>query len=437
MKSIWTQKSINSGSKLSEYKPLQEDIKTDVLIIGGGMAGLLCAHKLKEWGIDCVVTEADRICSGTTKNTTAKLTSQHGLIYDSLIKKFGIEKAGMYLAANEAAIAEYRKLAETIDCDFETKDSYVYAMDSTEELEKEMKALNTLGAFALFTDSSKLPFPIRGALKFENQGQFNPLKFVKGIADGLDIYEHTMVRRIENMTAVTDSGSVRAENIIVATHFPFLNKHGSYFLKQFQERSYVISLEQGPDVEGMYIDGSGGGLSFRNYKDKLFIGGGSHRTGKQGSSWGILEKFARDHYPKCKISNRWAAQDCMTLDGVPYIGRYSKTTPGMYVATGFNKWGMTSSMISAMILRDMITGKDSPYAPVFSPSRTILRKQLYINGFEAVKNLLFPSTKRCSHLGCTLKWNPQEHSWDCPCHGSRFAEDGTLIDNPAVKDINI
>lgn len=437
MKSIWTENNNCSGRKLPDYIQLKENIKTDVLIIGGGLAGLLSAYKLKERGINCIVAEADRICSGTTKNTTAKITSQHGLIYNKLIKKFGIEKAQMYLKANESAIEEYKRLSEIIDCDFEKKDAYVYTCNSPEDLEKEQNALESLGFPVSHTKSSKLPFSICGALKFENQGQFNPLKFASGIIKDIKIYEHTMIHRIDNMTAITDHGSVRAENIIVATHFPFLNKHGSYFLKQFQERSYVMALENGPDVGGMYIDGSGNGLSFRNYKDKLLIGGGSHRTGKPGGGWSTLERFAEEHYPDCDIACRWAAQDCMTLDGIPYIGSYSKMTPGLYVATGFNKWGMTSAMVSAMILSDLIEGRNNPYAPVFSPSRNMLRKQLYINGFEAIKNLLSPSAKRCSHLGCSLKWNPHEHSWDCPCHGSRFSENGKIIDNPAVKDIDL
>lgn len=185
----------------------------------------------------------------------------------------------------------------------------------------------------------------------------------------------------------------------------------------------------------MYVDEKDTGLSFRTYDNLLILGGGGHRTGKPGGNWTELERFAQIHYPGHGIRTRWATQDCMSLDSIPYIGQYSARTPDLYVATGFNKWGMTSSMVAAQILTDLIQGNDNPYAQVFSPSRCILHPQLGINAFEAICNLLTFSAKRCPHMGCTLKWNPQEHSWDCPCHGSRFQEDGTLIDGPASGDL--
>ena len=222
--------------------------------------------------------------------------------------------------------------------------------------------------------------------------------------------------------------------IIVATHFPILNKHGSYFLKLYQHRSYVLALEGAQKVDGMYVDEDKKGLSFRNYGDRLLLGGGSHRTGKKGGNWHELEKFARKHYPSARVVGKWATQDCMSLDSVPYIGQYSKNTPDLYVATGFNKWGMTSSMVASMILSDLVQGKPNEYAQVFSPSRSILRPQLAVNALESTFGLLTPTVPRCPHLGCALKYNKAEHSWDCPCHGSRFTESGEVINNPATDD---
>jgi hypothetical protein len=178
-------------------------------------------------------------------------------------------------------------------------------------------------------------------------------------------------------------------------------------------------------------------MSFRNYENLLLIGGGGHRTGKDGGAWAEIESFAQKYYPRARLTNQWAAQDCMSLDGIPYIGRYSRNTPEMFVATGFNKWGITSSMVAAKILCDMVMERKNDYAEVFSPQRSIIKPQLLINGLEATKNLLTPSTKRCPHLGCALKWNKAEHTWDCPCHGSRFEENGKLIDNPATGDADI
>ena len=185
----------------------------------------------------------------------------------------------------------------------------------------------------------------------------------------------------------------------------------------------------------MYVDESDKGLSFRGSGDLLLLGGGGHRTGKSGGCWQELEAFAKKHYPKAEIVAKWATQDCMTLDRVPYVGGYSRATPNLFTATGFNKWGMTNAMVSANILCDLVQGKPNPYASVFSPSRSVLKPQLAINAFEAVLGLVTVSLPRCPHMGCALKYNSAEHSWDCSCHGSRFTDKGELIDNPATDDL--
>lgn len=223
--------------------------------------------------------------------------------------------------------------------------------------------------------------------------------------------------------------------MIVTTHFPFINKHGSYYLKLFQHRSYVIALEHAQNVEGMYVDECKTGFSFRNYDDLLLLGGGGHRTGKNGGNWNELRRFADENYPNAVEKYHWAAQDCMSLDNIPYIGNYSKHTPNLYTVSGFNKWGMTGAMVAAMLLSNQVCGMKNDFEEVFCPSRSILKQQLFVNAFESAKNLLTPSKKRCPHLGCALKWNPAEHSWDCTCHGSRFDESGRVLDNPANGDL--
>ncbi len=428
--SLWA-----SNVDMPRFPKLDRDIKTNVLIVGGGLAGLLCAYMLDRDGVDYVLIEADRICHGVTQNTTAKITSQHGLIYDKLIREFDVETARAYWEVNEAAIGEYRSMAREIDCDFETRDNYIYCTDSAAPLVNEMGALKRLGIPADYVEETDLPIPTAGAIRFNNQAQFHPLKFAAYICQGLNIYEQTKALEFLGNTVVTSGGRVTASKIIMATHFPILNKHGGYFLKMYQKRSYVLALENAEDVKGMYLGAEKDGLSFRNQGDWLILGSGSHRTGKQGSGWTELEKFARKHYPNAHVRFRWATQDCITLDGVPYIGQYSKGTPNLYVATGFNKWGMTSSMVSAMILRDLVQGKGNPYLSVFDPSRTMLRPQLLYNAVESTVNLCRLSKPRCPHFGCALNWNPQEHSWDCPCHGSRFGKDGKLLDNPATDDL--
>ena len=428
--SIWAK-----GVTLPAFPKLEQNLKTEVLIIGGGLTGLLCAWQLQQAGVDYVLVEADAIMHGTSRNTTAKLTSQHGFLYHKLLRRFGPEKARQYYLANEAALAGYREMARSIDCDFETQDNYIYATASTKDLDAEWAALRQLHIPAEKCSSLPLPFPVSGAIRFPAQAQFHPLKFAAQIAKGLNIREHTAVKAHDGTGFLTDSGRIAASKDIVATHFPIFNKHGLYFLKQYQQRSYVLALEHGPKLDGMYLDSAKNGISLRNHGDMLLLGGGGHRTGKQGGGWAELERFARQHFPESREVCRWAAQDCMTLDGIPYIGRYCTGTPNLYVATGFNKWGMTTAMAAATLLADLVQGRHNPSEALFDPSRSVLRPQLAVNALEATVNLLTPTKPRCPHMGCALKWNPAERSWDCPCHGSRFTADGKLLDNPASGDL--
>lgn len=432
MNSIW-QETVEPP----RFASLREKKTTDVLIIGGGIAGILCAYKLKNAGVDCMLLEAAAICGGITKNTTAKITISHSLLYDKLIRCFGEEKARLYLEAQRNACEEYGRLCQTVGCDYEIRDSYVYSLHDRKKIEKEIEAYHRLGKNATFSVAEELPFAAAGAVCVKNQAQFHPLKFLYAIAQDLPIYEHTKVIELMPHKAITNHGEITCKKLIIATHFPILNKHGLYPLKLYQHRSYVIALKNAKKIDGMYVDESDTGLSFRSYGDLLLLGGGAHRTGKKGGCWRELEDFAGKYYKDAEIVGRWATQDCMTLDHIPYIGQYAKTTPDVLVATGFNKWGMSNAMAAANILCDLVRGKNNPYTSVFSPSRSIWHPQLALNILESAVGLLTPTTPRCPHLGCALKYNTAEHSWDCPCHGSRFTENGELIDNPATDDKRI
>ena len=429
MDSLWL-----DTSALPRFEPLGQDIETDVLIIGGGLAGVLCAYMLHQAGVDYALVEADRICRGTTGNTTAKITAQHGLVYDNILRTYGHEAAVLYLRANQEALEKYRALCKDIDCDFCEQDNFVYSLNNRRALEREQEALKDLGFAAELVERTPLPFPVAGALRFGQQAQFHPLKFVSAIAPGLRIYEDTKVLELMSGMAMTNRGRIRARKIVVATHFPLLNKHGAFFLKLYQSRSYVLALRDAPELDGMYVDEADKGLSFRRWGDLLLLGGGGHRTGKKGGGWRELSVFAARNWPRAREVYRWAAQDCMSLDGIPYIGRYAPDTSGLYVATGFNKWGMTSSMVAAQLLSDLLQSKPSPYAELFAPYRSMLHAQLALNALETAVSFVTPTVPRCPHLGCALKYNAQEHSWDCPCHGSRFTENGKLIENPATDD---
>lgn len=475
MISIWSQL-----CEIPKRKSLPGDMKTEVAVIGAGMAGVLIASVLQEAGRQVVILEENRIASGQTRNTTAKITSQHGMIYQKLIQTLGEDRARQYAQANEAAIREYRNIitANGIDCDFEERSAYVYG-NHVEQLREEAEAASKLGLPASFAQDISIPVPAAGAVKFKHQAQFNPLKFLKAVSEKLTIYEHTAVRAVDGNLLDTAHGTVRAEHIVFACHFPFVNFPGMYFARMHQDRSYVLALEGAPQVDGMYIGGEENSYSFRNYGSLLLLGGSNHRAGEnsRGGRYDQLRQRAREWFPESREAACWSAQDCITPDGVPYIGRYAASRPNWYVATGFQKWGMTTSMVSAMLLRDMICGKENPYAQTFDPGRFEAEALpgMAAEGGQAVKGLvkrffqipaeaaseipaghggivflneekvgvykeedgtIHPVDIRCPHLGCQLEWNPDEHSWDCPCHGSRFDCYGRLISGPAQEDIS-
>ena len=475
MDSIWSK-----TCQLAPRQPLRKPLQCEIAVIGAGMAGLLCAHALQQDGHQVVVLEANRMASGQTRNTTAKITSQHGLIYNKLHAALGPAKAAAYGAANEAAIREYRRLVEQahIDCDFEECSNWVYGND-LQALRQEAETAKHLGLPADFVERPKTPLPAAGAVRFTGQAQFHPLKFLQAISEKLTVFEQTPVRSVEGTVLRTARGSVRAEKVVFACHYPFPRLAGLYFTRLHQERSYVLALEGAAPTDGMWIGADGEKLSLRRWGNLLLFGGGGHRTGEntEGGQYELLRKRARELFPNSREIAHWSAQDCITPDGIPFIGRYSAGHPDWYVATGFEKWGMSTSMLSAQLLRWLIAGAWPPEAEVFDPGRAHggVLAGLAHEGGHAVKNLgkslfevpkrtveqlppghggvvrlhgkkvgvykdengtVYPVNIRCPHLGCQLTWNPDERSWDCPCHGSRFDCRGNLISGPAQTGVN-
>ena len=476
MNSIWEKETV-----LPQYEPLKQDLKVDVAVIGGGMAGILTAYLLQKQGVNAAVLEAKTIGSGQTGKTTAKITSQHNLIYHKLVSSLGIEQAKLYAHANQEAIGMYRNLAKRCSdaVVFEEKDNILYTVQNPDAIEKEVKAMQQLDLKATFITQTELPFSIEGAVSLEGQAQFHPLEFLKEISSGLTVFEHTMVQNIEEHTVITNHGKVTANHIVIAAHYPFINVPGYYFFFFHQERSYVLALKHAQQYDGMYLGIEEPSYSFRSAGEYLLFGGASHRTGenRSGGHYDMLRKAAHQFYPNGEEAACWSAQDCMPMDHIPYIGPYAFGMEGVYVATGFQKWGMTSSMVSAMILSDLILEKANPYLPLFTPQRmhiglsvkqavndTVHAVRGLAAGFMAppramveqlpkghggiveVENKKFGVYKdeqgishivqaRCTHLGCQLEWNPDDKSWECPCHGSRFDYMGHVIDNPTMEDL--
>lgn len=430
MGSIWER-----GVAMPSFPTLDGDVHTDILVVGGGIAGLWCAYLLQKAGADYLLVEADTLCGGVTGNTTAKITAQHGPVYHKLLSAWGEEKTRLFWEANQRAVERYQWMAENIPCDFALEKNVVFSRGDRDILEEEQKALASIGVEAAFTQKTPLPFPVAGALEVGHQARFHPLKFLSVLAQGLNIREHSRVEEFAPGVAVTAQGRIFANKIIIATHFPILNKHGGYFVKMHQSRSYVLALEGVDRFPGMYVEETENGLSFRWQDGLLLLGGGRHRTGKSGGGWDYLRRLAKGWYPQAKEVAHWATQDCMTLDGGPYAGRYSPKTPDLFVLTGFNKWGMTTSLAGAEVVTDLAQGRANLYAPAFAPDRPMAPMALTGNALSAVWNLIRPTTPRCPHLGCALRYNQAEHTWDCPCHGSRFDEKGRLLDGPATGDL--
>ncbi len=479
MNSLW-ENTVN----LPEYEELNKNINVDVAIIGGGISGILTAYKLKKQGIKSVIFEKDRICQKTTAYTTGKISLAHSLIYEELISNFGIEKAREYAYLNKKAIEEYESIIkeENIECDFEKCNAYLYTKEDENKLIKEYNALLKCDIECEYINESLLPLKFKGAIKYKNQAKFNPFKFIKHILKDLTIYENTFIEEVKakTKTLFTDSGyKIKANKIIFACSFPFFNVPGYYFLRMHQELSYFLILKNTKKLKDIYLNVDEKGYSFRGYDDILLFGGEKHRSGenKTGEKYQNLRDEIKKLYPEFEEIGHYESEDCITIDKVPYIGLFSKAFKDVYVITGFNKWGMTSSMVAANIISDMILKGFDYKDSIFSPERFDtkgIKKSILKEGPYSIKGigkefLNIPDTtlqslpfghggiveykgkkagvykdeegncyivpSKCPHLNCELTWNPDEKTWDCPCHGSRFDYLGNIIYSPSIYDL--
>ena len=496
MSSYW----INSTNTFKNINKIDNNYECDVCIIGAGMCGLSCAYYLAKSGLKVIVIDKNDIGEKTSGNTTAKITFNHNLIYNYLINSFNYELAKGYLESNKKAISNIKQIidSENIDCDFEYQDNYIYTTEQSEinNLNNEVKALQSLDVDAEFVTKCYLPFKIAGAIKTKKQAQFHPRKYMLGLAHSITQYggliftystATNVQRSLDSYITDVDNYTINSKYVILASHYPFINFPGLYFTKMYQSTSYAIAIDTHSKVpDGMYINTKQPILSFRNttFNDKklLIIAGGDHKTGFNPDStngYNILEKTANALFPKCEILYRWNTRDCMSLDKIPYIGEFSNLMPNMYVATGFNKWGMTGSNVAANIIKDKILGRENKYAFVYDSTRmnplknrkelgnivsqvakSFTTNRLKIpeddllsiekdNGgiikinnsnvgiYKDVNGNIFAVNPSCTHLGCLLTWNNLDKTWDCPCHGSRFDYTGKNLYDPAFKNLDV
>jgi glycine/D-amino acid oxidase-like deaminating enzyme/nitrite reductase/ring-hydroxylating ferredoxin subunit len=481
----------------TDYPSLAGDLSVDVAVIGAGITGLSTAILLKQAGARVAVIEAGRVASGVTGYTTAKITSLHGLVYHDLVKAFGEERAQMYADANQTAIEQVAALVAGggIDCDFRRAAAYTYTEDPerVEALQAEVEASVRLGLPASYTETTELPYPVQGAVRFDSQAMFHPRRYCLGLArqiagDGSFVFEMTRATDVEEgtpCTVVTPHGTIRAQHVVLATQIPFLDR-GGFFAKTSPSRSYALAVRVGGAVpEGMYLSAESPTRSIRPHlageEPLLIIGGEGHKVGQEEDTrrrYEALEEWSRERFDVRSLEYRWSAQDYMPADNVPYIGQLTSGSEQIHVATGFKKWGMTTGTFAGIIIADAITGRPNPWSALFDATRVDLThsaKRLVTQntevaarfvgdrfGIPKVSNLadLAPGegqvlevdgekvaayrdesdvvhavSPTCAHLGCIVSWNSAERTWDCPCHGSRYDYDGQVIQGPTVNNL--
>ena len=476
------------------FPTLDRDARADVAVLGGGIVGITTALLLREAGLDVVLLEADRLAHGVSGHTTAKVTSQHGLVYARLRARFGAEGARTYAEANQAAlewIAD-RVASDAIECDFRRRPAYAYVTSerSRGKLEDEARAADEAGLPAWLAETVPLPFDLEAAVRFDNQAEFHAGRYLGALADrlaaaGARVFEHTRAVEVINdgdRVVKTPGGDVTAGHVVVATHYPFLDRSLA-FARVSPQRSYAILCRiAGAPPEGMFISGDSPSRSVRAVplegEELLLVGGEGHKPGTGGDTrvrYRRLEAFAREHWDVRSVDYRWSAQDNTTLDGVPYVGQLTPWDGRVLMATGFAKWGMTGGTAAAIILADRVQDKENAWAGLFDPSRLTLRAsarrfltenaqvglrfvgdRLTKPGLRSLEELrpgegdivrhdgekvaafrdddgtVTAVAPVCTHLGCQVNFNAAERSWDCPCHGSRFAVDGSVLHGPAV-----
>ncbi len=493
--SVWL-----ATTETTDYGPLEEGLDVDVAVVGGGITGLTTAINLQDEGRSVALIEADRICEGVTGHTTAKITSQHGLTYDSLLSKVTAQKAQQYADANQAAIEEVLRRVEKhgIDCDFERTEAYTYTTDSdeVEDIRKEVQAAKQLDLPATFAESTPLPFDVEAAVRFDDQAKFHPRSYLLEIARQFDenggyIFEQTQATDINTarpVTVETEHGSVEAEDVVVATHFPFFDRAG-YFTRMYPYRSYLLAVrieETHPD--GMFLGNSSAKYSIRKSargedgEKLLLVGGHGHKQGAHrpppSERYRLCEEFARKHFSVEEVEYRWSTMDYTPVDNVPFIGQIDPLGEHVYVGTGFKGWGMSGGVAAGMILTDLIVEGSSSWEDVFDPQRLppvssasnfVTENSLVGVNFVSdwLTAMLSPSdipqsndeaticrhkgepmgiyrdeegtvhavSAICPHLNCIVEWNDAERTWDCPCHGSRFNYDGDVLHGPALEDL--
>ncbi len=479
------------------FQPLTADLRVECAVIGSGITGLTTAFLLQRAGMKVAVIEMDGVARGVSGYTTAKVTSLQGTIYSQLESKHGSDAATRYATANEAALATVESLVRehAIDCDFETRSNYTYCEDPSDlaKIGQEVEAASRAGLPVELVHETDLPYDVAGAVRLDGQAQFHPRKYLLRLVDELqrggclffDDTRATGVDEGEPCTVETTGGTVRADHVVVATHYTFLDR-SMMFPRVHPKRSYALAgpVPAGNVPSGMYLstEPTWSVRTLRDGDEVLVLAGGSgHNVGQHYDTeerYTRLEEWARSKLGMTEVRYRWSTQDGSSVDVLPYIGRLTPGSRRVFTATAFGKWGMTNGTLAGMIISDLVTGTENEWASLFDPHRATLKasaSKLVKENVKVARHLFGDRVKHpqsgvpgdlapgeaavsgtgvgqvavyrdedgelhkvsavCTHLGCIVAWNNAERTWDCPCHGSRFGFDGTVVQGPAVKDL--
>jgi glycine/D-amino acid oxidase-like deaminating enzyme/nitrite reductase/ring-hydroxylating ferredoxin subunit len=474
------------------FPRLEGDLEVDVAIVGGGIVGVTAARLLKDDGRKVALVEARRVGREVTGKSTAKITSQHGIRYQVLERKFGEDRARLYAEAQEAGLARIRALAaeHRIGADIEEKPAYLYTRhpDHVAEIEKEAEAAKKFGLPASLTRDTGLPFDVLAALRFDRQAQFHPTRYVAGLArtipgEGCHLFEHSRAVDYEPDRIVTEQGTIKARHVVMATHLP-LGQIGLYYAENEPMAEPVLAARIGRELPGMYKNVEQPGHSIRTHQGAdgqiwAIVAGSHFKPGhaEEERRWmADIERWATVNFGASSPEYRWVNEDYKPMDGAPFVG-WSSSHGGYLVATGFDAWGITNGTAAAMIVADLAAGRENRWLETFDAARVkplaggpqfvkanaevaiemaagwLSRKAgscdalapgeaaiLKVDGervaaFRDENGAIHAVSAVCTHLGCLVGWNETDRTWDCPCHGSRFELSGEVIHGPATRPL--
>lgn len=479
---------ISKNASNTKKQVLNKDLKTNVVIIGAGLTGLSCAYYASEEIQDMIILEADAICYGASGRNTGKLSAQHGCLYHTLCEKYDIISAKHYYQANMDALQSIKEIIKKhqIECEFKHANSWLITSDETlkAQLQDEWQTYIDLKIPAIYEDKH-LPYNAIAGIAMKNQAQFDPYAYGLGLAKivkerNIPIYENSNVFSMENTndtyTIFVNDHKVIANKVVFASQFPFIDHKHLYFTKMVCHQESVAVFNNTAKAKDMYLSIDKDPLSYNNYDTFTLAAGNAYKSGQTPAmDQQTFQNQLKKQGNATTIHNSWTSQDYLSFDHLPLIGKLDKNDPNVLFASGFQKWGNTTSNLAGKILTSYLLNQSSPYQSMFSPQRfssvfsaQFIKENLNV-AYEFIKSKfkdpqedypkineakiiqiaehhygvyrdeneeLFIVDITCPHLGCVCNFNSADKTWDCPCHGSRFSYRGEILKGPATKGLN-